>query len=76
MFVLECPRAYLTENGPAYALPDLENTARAQLAAEDVAAAAAAPPGLLFCDTDLTVIKSGPKTPSAPAPGPRPALAS
>ena len=57
VFVLECARAYLTENGPAYALPDLENIARAQLAAEDVAAAAAAPPGLMFCDTDLTVIK-------------------
>ena len=55
VFVPEFARAYLEENGSAYALPDLEAIARGQLAAEDAAAAQAT--GLLFCDTDLLVVK-------------------
>jgi len=54
-FVPEFAREYLEKNGPAYALPDLEAIARGQLAAEDVAATRA--PSLLFCDTDLLVLK-------------------
>ena len=54
-FVPEFARQYLEKNGPAYALPDLEAIARGQLAAEDAAAAQAR--RLLFCDTDLLVIK-------------------
>ncbi|AMR28549.1 ATPase [Hymenobacter psoromatis] len=55
VFVPEFARTYLKKNGPAYALPDLEAIARGQLAAEDAAATQAN--GLLFCDTDLLVIK-------------------
>ena len=53
-FVPEFAREYLEKNGPAYALPDLEAIARGQLAAENAAAQATR---LLFCDTDLLVIK-------------------
>ncbi len=53
-WVPEYARAYLAGRRPPYALADLEAIARGQLAAED---AAAAPGGLLFCDTDLLVIK-------------------
>ncbi|WP_223648273.1 AAA family ATPase [Hymenobacter psoromatis] len=55
VFVPEFARHYLAKNGPAYALPDLEAIAHSQLAAEDAAAAQAT--RLLFCDTDLLVIK-------------------
>ncbi len=55
VFVPEFARHYLEENGPAYALPDLEAIAHGQLAAEDAAAPLAT--RLLFCDTDLLVIK-------------------
>jgi NadR type nicotinamide-nucleotide adenylyltransferase len=55
VFVPEYARAYLEANGPRYALPDLEAIAHGQLAAEDAAAAQATK--LLFCDTDLLVIK-------------------
>ena len=55
LFVPEFAREYLERNGPAYTLADLEAIARGQLAAEDAAAASAT--GLLFCDTDLWVIK-------------------
>ena len=54
-FVPEFAREYLEKNGPAYALPDLAAIARGQLVAEDAAAAQAS--RLLFCDTDLLVIK-------------------
>ncbi len=54
-YVPEYARQYLEANGPHYALPDLEAIARGQLAAEDAAARRAS--GLLFCDTDLLVIK-------------------
>ena len=54
-FVPEYARAYLEESRTAYTLADLEAIARGQLAAEDVAAAQAT--RLLFCDTDLLVIK-------------------
>jgi NadR type nicotinamide-nucleotide adenylyltransferase len=54
-WVPEYARAYLEAHGPAYALPDLEAIARGQLAAEDAAATQAT--GLLFCDTDLLVVK-------------------
>jgi len=54
-WVPEYARAYLEAHGPAYALPDLEAIARGQLAAEDAAASQAT--GLLFCDTDLLVVK-------------------
>ena len=55
VFVPELARAYLEERGPHYTLPDLEAIAHGQLAAE--AAAAAQATQLLFCDTDLLVIK-------------------
>ncbi len=55
VYVPEYARHYLEENGPTYTLPDLEAIARGQLAAEDAAAAQAT--RLLFCDTDLLVIK-------------------
>ncbi|WP_254244856.1 AAA family ATPase [Hymenobacter sp. BRD67] len=55
VFVPEYAREYLEKNGARYALPDLEAIAHGQLAAEDVAAAHAT--GLLFCDTDLLVLK-------------------
>ncbi|MGI4833972.1 MAG: AAA family ATPase [Janthinobacterium lividum] len=54
-WVPEYARAYLAQHGPGYALPDLEAIALGQLAAEDAAATTA---GLLFCDTDLLVIKT------------------
>jgi NadR type nicotinamide-nucleotide adenylyltransferase len=54
-WVPEYARAYLEAHGPAYALPDLEAIARGQLAAEDAVAAQATE--LLFCDTDLLVVK-------------------
>ncbi|QKG57664.1 ATP-binding protein [Hymenobacter sp. BRD128] len=54
-FVPEYARQYLEANGASYTLADLEAIARGQLAAEDAAAGQAA--GLLFCDTDLLVIK-------------------
>lgn len=54
-WVPEYARAYLEAHGPGYAPPDLEAIARGQLAAEEAAAPRAT--GLLFCDTDLLVIK-------------------
>ena len=56
-FVPEYAREYLTENGPEYTLADIEQMARGQLQAEDQLAAAGAGTDLLFCDTDLLVIK-------------------
>ena len=56
-FVPEYARAYLVQHGPTYTLADLENIAHGQLAAEDAAAATQPANALLFCDTDLTVIK-------------------
>ena len=55
VFVPEVARTYLEEKGPQYALADLEAIAYGQLAAEDAAVAQASE--LLFCDTDLLVIK-------------------
>ena len=55
VFVPEYAREYLTENGPTYTLADLENIARAQIIEEDQGAGKGN--GLLFCDTDLLVIK-------------------
>ena len=55
VFVPEFAREYLRKNGPNYTLPDLAAIAHGQLAAE--AAAATRATGLLFCDTDLLVIK-------------------
>lgn len=55
LFVPEYARQYLEANGASYALPDLEAIAHGQLAAEDAAAAQASQ--LLFCDTDLLVLK-------------------
>ena len=54
-FAPEYAREYLEKNGAAYALPDLEAIAHGQLAAEETAAAQAH--RLLFCDTDLVVMK-------------------
>ena len=54
-WVPEYARAYLEKNGSSYTLADLEAIGRGQLAAEDAAAPQAA--GLLFCDTDLLVVK-------------------
>lgn len=54
-WVPEYARQYLEANGAAYALADLEAIAQGQLTAEDAAASRAA--GLLFCDTDLLVVK-------------------
>ncbi|MFD1470075.1 AAA family ATPase [Hymenobacter caeli] len=51
----EYARAYLAGRRPPYALADLEAIARGQLAAE--AQAAAATGRVVFCDTDLLVIK-------------------
>lgn len=58
-FVPEYARAYLAEHGAAYSLPDLEAIARGQLRQEEEAAGQAAVRGsrLLFCDTDLLVMK-------------------
>lgn len=53
-WVPEYARTYLAGRRPPYALADLEAIARGQLSAEEEAAAAG---GLLFCDTDLLVIK-------------------
>lgn len=54
-WVPEYARQYLEANGAAYTLADLAAIAQGQLAAEDAAASRAA--GLLFCDTDLLVVK-------------------
>ncbi|RZK61542.1 MAG: ATPase [Hymenobacter sp.] len=54
-FVPEYARAYLEAHGAAYTRPDLAAIARGQLAAEEAAATQAA--RLLFCDTDLLVLK-------------------
>jgi len=54
-FVPEYARHYLEENGASYTLADLEAIAHGQLAAEDAAAGQASQ--LLFCDTDLLVLK-------------------
>ena len=51
----EYARTYLEQHGPGYALADLEVIARGQVAAEDEAAARAN--RVVFCDTDLLVIK-------------------
>lgn len=58
VYVPEYARKYLENQGPDYhyTLPDLEAIARGQLAAEDAAAASQAR-RLLFCDTDLLVLK-------------------
>ena len=53
--VPEYARQYLEAHGARYALPDLEAIAHGQLAAEDAAAGQAR--RLLFCDTDLLVLK-------------------
>ena len=55
VFVPEYARQYLEENGASYTLADLEAIAHGQLAAEDATADPAT--GLLFCDTDLLVVK-------------------
>jgi NadR type nicotinamide-nucleotide adenylyltransferase len=54
-WVPEYARQYLEANGAAYTLADLDAIAQGQLAAEDATARRAA--GLLFCDTDLLVVK-------------------
>jgi len=54
-FVPEYARQYLEENGASYTLADLVAIAHGQLAAEDAAASQAS--ALLFCDTDLLVVK-------------------
>ena len=54
-FVPEYARQYLEANGASYTLPDLEAIAHGQLAAEEAAATQASQ--LLFCDTDLLVLK-------------------
>jgi len=54
-FVPEYARQYLEAKVADYTLADLEAIAHGQLAAEDAAVRRAA--GLLFCDTDLLVIK-------------------
>ncbi|RYU84269.1 AAA family ATPase [Hymenobacter persicinus] len=51
----EYAREYLEARGPRYTLPDLEAIALGQLAAEEAAAARAH--RVVFCDTDLLVIK-------------------
>lgn len=55
----EYARHYLEERGPRYTLADLEEIARGQLDAEASAVATATRQGrpLMFCDTDLLVIK-------------------
>jgi NadR type nicotinamide-nucleotide adenylyltransferase len=55
LFVPEYAREYLEANGPAYTLADLELIARAQLAEEELPVLPRS--GLLFCDTDLLVLK-------------------
>ncbi len=54
-WVPEYARQYLTEKGLFYTLADLEHIAQGQLGTEDLAAAYAT--NLLFCDTDLLVLK-------------------
>ncbi|MFD2721959.1 AAA family ATPase [Hymenobacter monticola] len=54
-FAPEFAREYLADSGPHYTLEDLEEIARGQLQAE--AAAEAGAHRLVFCDTDLLVIK-------------------
>ncbi|WP_201977362.1 aldose epimerase family protein [Hymenobacter rubidus] len=54
-FAPEFAREYLADTGPHYTLEDLEEIARGQLAAE--AAAEARAHGIVFCDSDLLVIK-------------------
>ncbi|MCR5888694.1 ATP-binding protein [Hymenobacter sp. J193] len=51
----EFAREYLERQGAHYTLDDLEAIARGQMAAEDAAAARAH--RVVFCDTDLLVIK-------------------
>ncbi|UOQ72381.1 AAA family ATPase [Hymenobacter cellulosilyticus] len=51
----EYARQYLETHGPSYTFEDLEIIARGQVATEDVAAAQAH--RVVFCDTDLLVIK-------------------
>ncbi|GAB3287248.1 AAA family ATPase [Hymenobacter tenuis] len=55
----EFARHYLEERGPNYTLSDLEEIARGQLQAEEEAAERAAQQQrpVMFCDTDLLVIK-------------------
>ena len=55
VWVPEYAREYLEKNGPQYALQDVENIARGQLERENAAAGKAK--GVLFCDTDLLVVK-------------------
>lgn len=55
VFVPEYAREYLEANGPAYTLADLDAIARAQLIEEELPVVPSH--GLLFCDTDLLVIK-------------------
>ncbi len=55
--VPEYAREYLARHGAAYTLPDLEAIARGQLQREEAAAAASRGQKLLFCDTDLLVMK-------------------
>jgi len=55
IFVPEYAVEYLSENGPAYTLKDIENIAKGQLALEEQYAEKAG--RLLFCDTDLLVCK-------------------
>ncbi|MCC2548430.1 ATP-binding protein [Hymenobacter sp. BT175] len=55
VWVPEYARTYLDEHGPGYALPDLELMARGQLAAEEATTGRSR--RVLFCDTDLLVIK-------------------
>ena len=54
-FAPEFAREYLAQSGPHYTPEDLEEIARGQLAAEERAAATAH--GVVFCDSDLLVIK-------------------
>lgn len=51
----EYARSYLQQHGPGYTLDDLEIIARGQVAAEEEAATRAH--RVVFCDTDLLVIK-------------------
>ena len=55
----EYARHYLEQHGPGYVLADLERIAKGQLRAEQNAEQAARLQGqpLMFCDTDLLVIK-------------------
>ncbi len=55
LWVPEFARSYLAGRRPPYTPADLDRIADGQLAAEETAEAQAT--GLLFCDTDLTVLK-------------------